>query len=87
MESIFKRFEEDAIQKGIGIGWEKGKLEGKAEGKAEDVIRLLAHGFEAHNISMLLNIPIKDIDDIIHNNQKEISKIAREIKPENGVSE
>ncbi len=87
MESIFRRFEEDAIQKGknegMSIGWEKGKLEGKLEGKAEDVIRLLAHGFEAHNISMLLNIPLKDIDDIIHNNQDEISRITEEIKSEN----
>ncbi len=92
MESIFRFFKQDAVDEGIIIGEklgiEKGKAEGKAEGRAEGkaegraeaVIRLLANGFEAHNISMLLNIPAKDVEDIIKDNQEEITRIAEEVK-------
>ncbi len=71
------------IEKGEKLGIEKGRAEGKTEGRAEDVIRLLANGFEAHNISMLLNIPVKDVEDIIKDKQEEIARIAEEIKSEN----
>ncbi len=68
MESIFRNFENDAIQKGIGIG------------RAEGVIRLAANGFETRNISRLLDISNKDVEIIINEHKEEIAEIAKNIK-------
>ncbi len=87
MDSIFRFFKQDAVNEVIIIGEksgiEKGEKLGIEKWKAEAVVRLFANGFEVHNISMLLNIPPKDVEDIIKDNQEVIARIAEEIKSKN----
>ncbi len=78
----------EGIRRGFAKGRDRGRIEGRiegrdegrGEGKTEDIVRLLAHGFEADNIARILNVSGKDVERIFNDNRQEIAKIAEENK-------